>query len=282
MHPSGVARTARNHVHRSTAGLAVPHPTLPPKLSSAAQARTQSRKPQILYEDNKALVINKPSNCSLQGQHGTTARNNWNGLLQYLRQRPESPEVFPVHRLDKATTGTLLLAKNRVQAKALAKAFTNHQVKRQYLAVVSGRIKLGYTDTVEAHLRVDDDKVRVTTKDDQAALASRTFWRCLSSSSTHSLLCLEPETGRKHQLRVHCSLVLKAPIVGDFKYGHLAQVPGLASDAMLLHAYSLSFYIWKKDGKRVEIRSVAPPPRTFARFCREHGLELPEDTPLQD
>ncbi|KAM0793158.1 hypothetical protein ACM66B_000632 [Microbotryomycetes sp. NB124-2] len=272
MHCSRLTRAARDSLRRSATVTATLQQAVPPSLYSAAQARALNRGPEILYEDSKSLVINKTGNCTLQGQHGTTARNNWNDVLKSLKQRPESPEVFPVHRLDKATTGTLLLAKNRAQAKALAKAFSNHQVERQYLAVVTGQIKPGYRDLVEAHVRVDDDRVRLTTEDDEASLVSRTRWQCLSSSRSHSLLSLEPDTGRKHQLRVHCSQVLRAPIVGDFKYG--AETPGLPSGAMLLHAYKLSFHTWAKNGKRVSVETVAPLPRTFARFCQEHGLEV--------
>ncbi|KAK4058108.1 hypothetical protein OIO90_000847 [Microbotryomycetes sp. JL221] len=186
------------------------------------------------------------------GTHYSTVRAPPNSLLfgwpelnivsSDLRHRPESPELYPTHRLDKATTGTLLFAKTRPQAKALSKAFGQHQIERHYLAVVVGQIKPGFSDVITAWLQVDEDR-----------------------------------TGRKHQLRLHCAEVLQASVVGDFKYGYEAQQSVskyLPSGTMLLHAHRLAFYTWAKDGKRQSIEVVAPLPRVFSRFLTETGLQL--------
>ncbi|KAL8286726.1 hypothetical protein RQP46_004254 [Phenoliferia psychrophenolica] len=213
--------------------------------------------PLVLFETSKFLIVNKPSGAAIQGQHGSIARLAWDSLITDLTARPESPVVFPVHRLDKATTGCLILAKSADQAKRLAKQFQSHDVKRTYLAVVHGALKLGYKGKIETRLQIDKDREK------------------------HSLLRLDPATGRKHQLRVHCSETLKASVVGDYKYGpgdpHMS-VYDLPPNEMLLHSFTTSLYVWDKlSGKRSTVRATAPVPRTFASFCATVGLELPPD-----
>lgn len=240
---------------------------------------------KILWEDHRALVINKPSNTAIQGAHSTTARKNWDALLADLQSRSESPELYPIHRLDKATTGTLLLAKSKLHAKRFSQALQSHQLERSYLAVTHGSIQPGFQATIEAALRVDDDLVRLATASDSStAIEAVTRWKCLSSSERFSLIELQPATGRKHQLRVHCAEVLRAPIVGDHKYTLASLLEGLDDarkllppDTMLLHAHTLKFHTWDKtSGKRGDVVVTAPVPNAFTNFCHDHGLSVPE------
>lgn len=165
-----------------------------------------------------------------------------------------------------STTGCLVLAKSSVQAKKLSKQFAAHEIQRSYLGIVHGSIKKGFVGEVETRLRVDDDCVRKA--EGESGMAASTKWQCLSSSGSHSLLHLEPGTGRKHQLRVHCAETLKgpfqfsfrtpeafrwltlllslAPLVGDFKYGpdaHHRALLGFAPDTILLHSLTTSFWV---------------------------------------
>ncbi|GAA6053529.1 hypothetical protein JCM3770_000311 [Rhodotorula araucariae] len=263
---------------RALAHAAHPHPA-PPR--PPPPPRPAPPPPSILYEDARHLVIDKPAGVALQGQHGSPARHHWDHILAALKARPESPDIYTVHRLDKATSGALLLAKSRPIAHRLSQQLAKHDVDRTYLAVVHGQLLQGYHGQVDARLRIDDDRVRVCAIDD--GVDANTHWQCIAASRNFSLLRLEPQTGRKHQLRVHCAEILKAPIVGDFKVApkapHAAALVelGLSLDNVLLHSHELSFYAWDKaTGKRSRITATSPPPAAFRRFCSAHKLALPK------
>ncbi|KAL7337568.1 pseudouridine synthase [Rhodotorula toruloides] len=257
--------------------------------------------PRIVYEDDRHLVLNKPSNVALQGQHGSPARKRWDGLLDTLKARPESPTLHAVHRLDKvrshgssspllghptslsqATTGALLLAKSPAIAARLVQQLQRHEIKKTYLAVVHGQLRPGFEGDIRNRLRMDLERVRVCGDDE--GVEAHTQWQCISVSSRFSLLRLSPTSGRKHQLRVHCADVLKAPVVGDFKLAPNAPHADALNELMipldqvLLHSTSLSFYAWSKEtGRRSTITATAPPSAEFQRFCKSHGLRIPEE-----
>lgn len=241
--------------------------------------------PSLAYSDPSQLVLNKPSGVAIQGVHGSAQRSAWDSLLADLRVTYGRPDVHPVHRLDKSTTGCLLVARTKQVAARLSQQLQQGQIAREYLAVVHGQLKQGYKGTVNHRLRVDDDRVRRAWPDDSDAdtLAASTKWECLATAPRYSLLRLEPLVGaRKHQLRVHCADVLQAPIVGDFKLApdarHVEALDevGLPHDSVLLHAASISFWTWDKETrKRHRVTANAPPPAAFLRFCRAHKLALP-------
>ncbi|KAG0655071.1 hypothetical protein C6P46_001261 [Rhodotorula mucilaginosa] len=272
-------RITRHARQPSTAQLQ-PRPNLkrappPPRRPAAA--------PSLAYSDPSQLVLNKPSGVAIQGVHGSAQRSAWDSLLA------GKPDVHPVHRLDKATTGCLLVARTKQVAARLSQQLQQGQIAREYLAVVHGQLKQGYKGTVDHRLRVDDDRVRIAWPDDSDAdtLAASTRWECLATAPQYSLLRLEPLVGaRKHQLRVHCADVLKAPIVGDFKLApdarHVEALDevGLPHDSVLLHAASISFWSWDKETrKRHRVTANATPPASFLRFCRAHKLALPAVQP---
>ncbi|GAA5934167.1 hypothetical protein JCM3775_006924 [Rhodotorula graminis] len=271
---------------RAATRLKPPRPQPPPRAATPARPPPPPRPaptPRIIYEDARHLVIDKPSGVALQGQHGSPARQHWDQLVEALKARPESPELYTVHRLDKSTTGALLVAKSRTAAKTLSAQLAKHDVARSYLAVVHGQLREGFEGTVDRPLRLDHDKVRLCPEGEGVHASTR--WQCIAASRLFSLVRLEPETGRKHQLRIHCADVLKAPIVGDFKLAPKAPHAealvelGLTLDHVLLHSHELSFYAWDKDtGKRSRISVTCPPPSSFERFCRAHKLALPSSS----
>ncbi|CEQ38992.1 SPOSA6832_00465 [Sporobolomyces salmonicolor] len=213
-----------------------------------------------------------------------------------LTARKESPEVYPVHRLDKATTGTLLLAKSSLQASRLAKQLANHEVQRQYLAVVHGQLKVGYRGELDGRLRVDPDRVRVCGEDE--GVEAKTIWECLATSPRLAVAVYGPEAPTQgtrfckvrlflfpsfpYNSELISSPQIAAPIVGDFKYApkapHAESLTELSipNDRILLHSSSISFYTWGKNGKRQTITASAPPSPALERFCRAHSLALPK------
>ncbi|GAA5897432.1 hypothetical protein JCM8208_003270 [Rhodotorula glutinis] len=276
--------------HRAAARIKPLHPRPPPREPKPARTPPPPAAPprpppapRILYEDARHLVIDKPSGVALQGQHGSPPRQHWDQLVEALKARPESPELYTVHRLDKSTTGALLVAKSRTAAKTLSAQLARHDVARSYLAVVHGHLRDGFEGQVDRPLRLDHDKVRLCPEGEGVDASTR--WQCIAASRLFSLVRLEPETGRKHQLRIHCADVLKAPIVGDFKLAPKAPHAealvelGISLDHVLLHSHELSFYAWDKDtGKRSRISVTCPPPPAFERFCRAHKLALPSSS----
>ncbi|GAA5825547.1 hypothetical protein JCM10212_005451, partial [Sporobolomyces blumeae] len=187
--------------HTTTARSYSTTPRRPPPSSSSSSPRPRPRgppapsrsrpdldalppTPDVVYEDDKFIVLNKPAGVALQGQFGSPARAHWDHLLQALRTRPTSPSVYPVHRLDKATTGTLVLTKSPVHAARLSKQLARHEVERTYLAAVYGQLRVGFRGTVENRLRVDDDKVRVVRghEGEPDGVDARTEWECVAAS----------------------------------------------------------------------------------------------------
>ncbi|GAA6043538.1 hypothetical protein JCM8097_001211 [Rhodosporidiobolus ruineniae] len=263
--------------HTSTCCYSAARSRPPTRPRPAPAASPPPPRLDVRYEDDRCLVLNKPAGVALQGQHGSTARRAWDALLSAIRARPDCANAVPVHRLDKSTSGVLLLAKQPQHAARLSKQLQRHEIHRTYLAVVHGQLKQGYAGEIDAPLRVEDDRVRLA----QDGIEAKTAWACLAASPSFSLLSLKPATGRKHQLRVHCADYLQAPIVGDFKIApsapHAAALSAHAipHDTLLLHATNLSFHAWEKSGRRTTITASAPPPSAFIRFCKAHKLALP-------
>ncbi|KWU45365.1 pseudouridine synthase [Rhodotorula sp. JG-1b] len=266
-----VTRHARQPLTAQLQPRPKPRPAAAPPRRPAAAVN-----PSLAYSDSSHLVLNKPSGVAIQGVHGSAQRSAWDSLL--------------AGKLDKATTGCLLVARTKQVAARLSQQLQQGQIAREYLAVVHGRLKQGYKGTVSNRLRVDDDRVRIAWPDDldSDTLAASTKWECLATAPQYSLLRLEPLVGaRKHQLRVHCADVLKAPIVGDFKLApdaaHVEALDevGLPHDSVLLHAASISFWTWDKETrKRHRVTANATAPANFLRFCRAHKLALPAAQPV--
>jgi 23S rRNA pseudouridine955/2504/2580 synthase len=194
---------------------------------------------RVLYRDRSVLVLDKPHGLAVQGGPGIT--RNLDAMLDALTfEAAERPRL--VHRLDRDTSGVLLLARTAAAAAALAKAFRGRDVEKTYWAVVVGEppgreglidlalVKQGGSRGERTHA-VDDPK--------QGARAITAFRVLDAAKRRVAWLELAPRTGRTHQLRVHCAEGLGTPILGDGKYGgaaaHLEGLPG----ALHLHARAL-------------------------------------------
>ena len=228
----------------------------------------------ILHRDDAVIVLDKQPGLAVQG--GTATERHVDGLLDGLRfGNPERPRL--VHRLDKETSGVLVIARTASAAAFLTQAFREKTTRKIYWAVVVGlpRLRQGRIDLPLAKMPGrGGERVRPDTEEGRRAL---TYYRVIDSAGTQACwLALMPVTGRTHHLRAHCAAI-GTPILGDAKYGaaaaHLAGVPG--SRRLHLHARSLS--IPHPLGGRLEVTAPLPPHmrRTWDFFGFAGDLEDP-------
>lgn len=204
---------------------------------------------EILYQDQYLVAVNKPSGLLVHRSWLDTHATEF--ALQKVRNQI-GQYVFPVHRLDRPTSGILLFALDKETAKQISEQFAEHKTTKRYLAVVRGYLEDGEIDYA---LREELDKIAdKQAKQDKPAQSAQTSYRCLAKtqlpiavrpydSARYSLMELTPKTGRKHQLRRHMAH-LRHPIIGDTSHGdgkHNAMLrENFASHRLLLHAAYLS------------------------------------------
>ncbi|GAA3680868.1 MULTISPECIES: RluA family pseudouridine synthase [Acetobacter] len=194
----------------------------------------------VVYQDKHLIVLNKPSGLAVQGGPGITRHVDM--MLDGLRENPDDPRPRLVHRIDRDTSGLLLLARTPGVAAKLAASFRGRDVKKTYWAVVVGRPDplSGEIDQPLARLGVGPGAITVAAdRKDEDAQSARTVYEVLDSAARKfSWLGLSPLTGRTHQLRVHCES-LGTPILGDPKYGGATAHPSGFTDQLHLHAREL-------------------------------------------
>lgn len=196
--------------------------------------------PTIIYEDNHILALNKPSGILAQGditQDDPIA--HW--AKQYLKEKYNKPgNVFAgvVHRLDRPTSGIMLLAKTSKALTRLNEMLKQRLIEKQYLALVFRKPQQD-EDTLTHYLsRLENKNItKASAKSGTDAKKAILHYRLLQHIKPHYLLLIHPETGRQHQIRVQLSTI-GSPIVGDVKYGY--KIPN-TDQSICLHAYSLRF-----------------------------------------
>ena len=201
----------------------------------------------ILYEDEDCLVINKPSGLPTQG--GAGIRVSLDDLLSELRE----PRPLLVHRLDKDTSGTILVAKNRASAARLARLIAGKEFKKIYLALCWG-IPKSPDGRIEEPLSVKGVEKK-----------SLTFYRTISQNGEYALLELELATGRIHQIRRHLAL-LGNPILGDDKYGDFMLNKKLRKEQGLRHLLLHAYRLIGDPGHTPSLDVKAPLPSYFNNF----------------
>lgn len=226
----------------------------------------------VLYEDADVIVVNKPPGLTVHPGAGRRTGTLVNALVHHAVQTggglssvgaPLRPGI--VHRLDKDTSGVLVVAKNDSSHHALARQFKEHTSARRYVALVWGVVK---NDAGAVDLAIGRDsahRTKISTRTRRSRIAV-TNYRVLRRYQRFTLLELMLETGRTHQIRVHLTAV-RHPVVGDQVYGK-RQVPPVLSKPLsdelkktrrqCLHAMSLGF-THPKTGERMEFGSPMPP-----------------------
>ena len=219
---------------------------------------------RILHEDDQVIVIDKPAGLVVHPGAGNPDGTLVNGLLHHDPALATLPRAGIVHRLDKDTSGVMMVARTLPAHTALVAQLSAREVHRQYLAVVVGALVSGGTAdaAIDRHPR---DRIRMAVREDGRDAV--THFRLRERFRAHTLLECRLETGRTHQIRVHMAH-LKHPIVGDPLYGGALKLPKAATDALVaalrgfkrqaLHAESLQF-IPPVSGEPVRCEAPVPP-----------------------
>jgi len=207
----------------------------------------------VVYEDADLAVVNKETGLVVHPAPGNYEHTLVNALLYRFGKLsdidPERPGI--VHRLDKETSGLLVVAKNNAAHLALAKQFADHSIKRTYVAVVTGNMEFD-EHIIEASIgRHPFKRTNMSVTFDTSSKFAKTYYRTLKRGKDLSLLELKPFTGRTHQLRVHLAFI-GHPILGDEKYGKKGKFP-----RMYLHAKEIGF-IHPGTGKQTDFSTEIP------------------------
>lgn len=244
-----------------------PRPPAPEKRPVAAKDAEVLRD-SVLYRDEEVLIINKPSGLAVQG--GTGIDKSIDSMLDELRfGSKERPRL--VHRLDRDTSGVLVLARSARAAKWLTAAFRARETEKIYWAVAQGLPKpmRGKVDIPLA--KVPGPKGEKMMEDEEAGKRAVTLYTVLDHAANRAAwLALMPLTGRTHQLRAHCA-ALGTPILGDGKYGGRSayiEGPGIAKR---LHLHARFVRIHAPDGR--DVSATAPLPLHMVNTFRIFGFE---------
>ena len=209
----------------------------------------------VIYRDDDLIALNKPPGLPVQG--GSKVGRHLDGLLGALRfEAKEAPRL--VHRLDRDTSGILLLARHAAAARDLTALFRSRELRKLYWALVVGVPKpaQGRIDAPLAKRRVGDgERVVATAEGGQRAI---TDYALIEAAGRRlSWLALMPRTGRTHQLRAHAASVFGHPVVGDGKYGGEAAFPAGFEPRLHLHARALEL---PRPGNKAPLVLTAPLP----------------------
>ncbi|OGY27532.1 MAG: hypothetical protein A2802_00685 [Candidatus Woykebacteria bacterium RIFCSPHIGHO2_01_FULL_43_29] len=208
----------------------------------------------IIYEDQDCLVINKPAGLVVHPAAGHPGGTLVNAILYHLKALPSSDlRIGIVHRLDKDTSGVMVVAKNQLSETALKKQFQERVVKKVYLCLVEGKLDKDSGSVNKPIGRHPKNRQKFATT--QGGKEAQTDYKKVKSYGQFSLVEVQPLTGRTHQIRVHLASI-GHPLVGDKTYGHSSNIFGL--ERQFLHSQELSF---KQPSSGEKLIFQAPLPR---------------------
>lgn len=224
-------------------------------------------KEAIIHKDDELIILNKPSGIAVQG--GSKIKISIDDILEYLKFDYQiKPKL--VHRLDKDTSGLLMIARTAAVANQLINSFQQRQINKTYLAIVYNRPanESGIISNYLSKTQISNNLEQMAISDNNQAKLAITRYSLIdySLAKNISILRLQPVTGRTHQLRVHCQ-GLNTPILGDKKYNQREFKDKL--NYLFLHAYQLSGDILGRS-----IKFTAPLPDHFDKLINKLNLKI--------
>ena len=256
----------------------LPPVRVPERVAEKLEKPAPAREFPVLFEDEQLIAIDKPAGVAVHGGSGVSF-----GVIEQLRQaRPAVKFLELVHRLDRETSGILLVAKKRSALLKLQDQFRERETGKTYLALVAGAWPANrkvIDVALHKYLQADGERrVKVVSKDDPDGMRSVTLVKVLEKLGDFSLLEVTIKTGRTHQIRVHLASQ-GHPIAGDDKYGDFElnrtlQKRGLKR--MFLHAWRLQFN-HPATSERIEL--IAPLPPDLKKFA-DHAAPAPPPPPV--
>lgn len=237
---------------------------------SPATARAEEIPLDVLYEDDGLLVINKPAGMVVHPAVGHTSGTLVNAVLGYAPEIVTGNEERPgiVHRLDRDTSGVMLIAKNDVALHELQRQFAAREIHKIYIALVNGMVSTPQGKIDAPIARDTHDRKKMTVYSTGHAREAVTVFYVLAHTDKYTLLRLEPETGRTHQIRVHLAF-LKHPVVADEVYGKKKNDLGL--ERQFLHARRITF---RHPITHQEMTFTAPLPPELTQALERTGIPL--------
>ena len=245
-----------------------------PKTKQLSKADISLMEKMVLYKDKDILVLNKPAGLAVQG--GSKTVHHVDGMLDALRfDYDEKPHL--VHRLDKETSGILVIARTAQSAKYLSNLFKTKDIRKTYWALVAG-LPNPEKGKIEAPLIQKRTGKNFDTRgiDENGHPAVSLYQVQDHLADKISWLQMSPLTGRTHQLRIHAAQVLKTPIIGDDRYGTKTEIEKKLPSKMFLHARAITIPILNKKSLVVE----APLPEHFQQAFQQFGFSEKNVRPL--
>lgn len=234
---------------------------------------------KVLYQDKNLIVVDKPAGLRVHPDHAERKNTLVNGLLfkfPEIKDVGDEPDIRPgiVHRLDKDTSGVMVIARNQRAFQELKNKFKNREIEKKYQAIIHGipENKKGLIEKPLARSSTYKKQVIAGKKTKTRVRPAITEYKVLKEFKGYSLVEASPKTGRTHQIRVHLAS-LGHPVVGDEKYKLKKVSKSFEGQRQLLHAVSLTFEF---SGEKYSFFSDLP--EDFTDFLKNLTKELQEDS----
>ena len=225
-------------------------------LSSLHPEKVEAIKSMVIHMDAHVIALAKPAGLAVQG--GASVHSSLAAMLSALSFGAPSPPYL-VHRLDRATSGVLLLARSRASAAALAAAFRLQKVNKLYWAVLAGIPQPLKGRCSHSIIRLPGKGYRGVraraARQGESGMSAQTDYKTLACDGNRSWVAFKPKSGRLHQIRIH-ACVLGTPILGDPIYGHETMLPNLSG----LHLHGRALEVDHPTGGRLKIVAPVPEP----------------------